>query len=170
MMRTRLLPVAVVLLAVGCASSAKTTATKTTSATTSATVAASTTVKAPPVTAAPTTKAPSTTKAPATTTTKAPPAVVFQQAASGTATTDTFGVHDEWQLAWTYDCSASGSTGNFIVSIAQPPGKEGINVLANDQGVNQLGANGSGVEHYHYGGTIYLKVISECKWTVKVTS
>lgn len=120
----------------------------------------------PAVTAAPTTKAPATTAAP---TTPPAPTVVFQQAGSGQSTTASFHVNNEWQLAWTYDCSAFGSSGNFVVDISQPPGKVGIDVATNDQGVNQLGANGTGVEHYHYGGTIFFSIISECKWTVKVT-
>lgn len=117
----------------------------------------------PPTTA---TTRPPTTAAP---TTAAGPTVVFQKTGSGSATTESFGVKDEWALGWNYDCSKFGNSGNFIVQISQPPGKVGVNVLSHDQGVNQLGASGASVEHYHYGGTIYLQVISECSWSIKVT-
>jgi hypothetical protein len=37
--------------------------------------------------------------------------------------------------------------------------------------VNQLGQSGTGVEHYHSGGnTKFLKIDSECAWTVSVTA
>jgi hypothetical protein len=32
--------------------------------------------------------------------------------------------------------------------------------------VNQLGAKGADVEHYHSGGTFYLVVNSECSWHI----
>jgi hypothetical protein len=101
--------------------------------------------------------------------TDAAPTVVFMQSGSGAATTSSFHVQDEWQLAWTYDCASFGQAGNFIVQIAQPPGDIGVGVTGYDGPVNQLGTGGSGVQSYHYGGTIFLEVNSECSWSIKVT-
>jgi Protein of unknown function (DUF2510) len=111
----------------------------------------------------------------------APPATVpagpiFTQTGSGTATTASFKVPNSWDMAWTYDCANFGTSGNFVVSIYDLTGsaggteESGGSVDFDNQGVNQLGANGSGVEHFHSGGnTKYLKVISECNWTLTVT-
>ena len=85
-------------------------------------------------------------------------ATVLDISGSGTHSTEIFSVNDEWELDWSYDCSDYGNTGNFIVSI------EGAD---SDLSVNQLGSGDSGTENYHQGGNIYLKIISECKWTVR---
>ncbi len=82
---------------------------------------------------------------------------------SGTTTTQTFTVGDEWDLVWSYNCAGfSDGTGNFIVSIERKAG--GYSSLI---GVNQLGAHGDSTEHYHDGGTLYLEVNSECNWAIK---
>jgi hypothetical protein len=111
----------------------------------------------------------------------APPATVpagpiFTQTGSGTATTASFKVPNSWDMAWTYDCANFGLSGNFIVQIYDLTGSaggtaaSGGNLDFDNQGVNQLGANGSGVEHYHSGGnTKYLKISSECNWSLTIT-
>lgn len=84
---------------------------------------------------------------------------------------------NNWDLAWSYDCTvALGGTGNFITTNYDLTGsaggnaQSGGNVDFDNQGVNQLGAKGSGVEHYHSGGnTKYITVTSECAWTITVT-
>jgi hypothetical protein len=76
---------------------------------------------------------------------------------SGSHSTQTFTVPNTWTLAWSYDCSSLGSSGNFIVDV------QGASV----QGVNQLGSDGSGTETYHSGGTVWLEINSECSWQVK---
>ncbi len=78
---------------------------------------------------------------------------------SGSHSTQTFTVPNTWTLAWSYDCSSLGSSGNFIVDV------QGALV----QGVNQLGSGGSGTETYHSGGTVWLEINSECSWQVKAT-
>jgi hypothetical protein len=114
------------------------------------------------VAAATTTKAPPTTKAPA--------GPIFTQSGSGTATTSSFKVPSSWDLGWSYDCTQTfGGQGNFAVDIWDDYGQKSQTDFDN-QGVNQLGANGSGTEHYHSGGnTKFLKILSECPWTVTVT-
>lgn len=83
---------------------------------------------------------------------------------SGTKTTETFTVGDEWDLLWSYNCSGfAGGSGNFIVDIQRKGGGFGTPV-----GVNQLGSGGDSTEHYHDGGTYYLEINSECSWAVKV--
>jgi hypothetical protein len=90
------------------------------------------------------------------------PHVVLDVQGSGTKTTSKFSVGDDWDLAWTYDCSNFGTSGNFIVSIDGD-----INM---NQGVNQLGGSGHDVEHFHEGGTFYLTINSECDWHVRAIS
>jgi hypothetical protein len=70
-----------------------------------------------------------------------------------------------WTMAWTYDCSAFGSQGNFSVDINQPAGDE-----TEDLGTNELGDGGSGTDYYYDTGTFSLSVISECDWSITVTS
>ncbi len=121
---------------------------------------ASTTPSSAPATAAPaaTSKAPSTTAA---------PKVLLSQQGSGTATTADFVAPTDWNLAWTYDCSNFGQSGNFTVTVMN---KTGANAELSDQPVNQLGMSGNSVEHYHAGGDVYLTVSSECNWTIKATA
>lgn len=148
-----------VLLAAGCS---KTGAAPTTTAA-PATTAGSTT--SPPSTAAPTT-----TTAPATTTTRpAAPVVLQTLSGSGIENGAQFTVPSGakgWTLAWTYNCAAFGSSGNFVVNI------QGYGSAANttDLGVNELASRGSGTEHYYDTGAFQLQMNSECKWTTKVAT
>jgi hypothetical protein len=91
-------------------------------------------------------------------------AVLLQQHGSGTATTKRFTAPADWDLAWSYDCAAFGSQGNFQVF------PNSNNAFASLVPVNQLGRSGKGVEHYHEGGQIYLEINSECSWSVKATA
>jgi hypothetical protein len=98
------------------------------------------------------------------------PAPIFTQSGSGTAQTSTFRVPSNWDLSWHYDCSNFGTTGNFLVQIFDYYGNNSTLDLDN-QGVNQLGQSGTSVEHYHSGrNTKFLKIDSECAWTVSVTT
>ena len=63
-------------------------------------------------------------------------------------------------MEWSYDCTAKGEQWNFIIWVNGP----GYN-----QGVNELGMKGSGVQHYHTGGTFFLEISANCDWHVKVT-
>lgn len=108
--------------------------------------------------------APDNSKAPAaapTKTVKPAPVVVLTVDGTGTKTTQKFNVKSDWDLHWTYDCTAFGNSGNFIVSAT------GASVT----GVNQLGPKGEGTEHFHSGGDgVYLEVISECAWHLDATA
>jgi len=110
------------------------------------------------------------TTVPAPSTTTAPPAgPIFTQAGSGSATTANFRVPDNWDLAWTYDCAKfPGGQGYFGVTIYD--NDEGQQLDFDNQGVNQSGPSGQGVEHYHSGGNQkFLKVNALCDWTITVT-
>jgi hypothetical protein len=96
----------------------------------------------------------------------ATPKVLLNIAGTGTKTTQTFAAHSNWDMAWSYDCSSFGAQGNFIVSVYNSSDNT---PNFDNQGVNQLGKKGADVDHYHSGGSFYLKVISECKWTINVT-
>lgn len=100
-------------------------------------------------------------------TTGKPARVLLDQAGSGTASTAQFSTGgNAWTLTWSYDCSKFGYPGNFMVEPAAT--NNNAFTMATDQPVNQLGVKGGGVEHYHAGGTLYLKVDSECEWHVAV--
>ena len=92
------------------------------------------------------------------------PSTLLDIQGDGTKTTEKFTTSgDDWDMSWSYNCSGFGGRGNFIVEVASGDGG-----FSSNQSVNQLGASGSDVEHYHSGGTFYLKVSSECSWSIKV--
>lgn len=92
------------------------------------------------------------------------PVTVLNVRGSGTKTTQTFTVGDEWDLVWSYNCGNFGmGKGNFIVHIERKGGGFGTPI-----GVNELGTSGDSTEHYHDAGTYYLEMVSECDWAVKV--
>ncbi|MGC8466534.1 MAG: hypothetical protein ACP5O0_11525, partial [Acidimicrobiales bacterium] len=70
-----------------------------------------------------------------------------------------------WQMAWSYNCSNFGSSGNFTVTVNQPS-----NSTVFDIGPNQLGMSGSGTDSYTDTGTFSLSVSSECNWSISVSS
>jgi hypothetical protein len=76
-----------------------------------------------------------------------------------------FTAPQNWDVEWTYDCSAYGSEGNFHF-IGYTSGG-GITDIA---GPNQLGPGGSGTEYYHDGGSIYLEINSECSLSIKAVT
>jgi hypothetical protein len=69
-----------------------------------------------------------------------------------------------WSMAWSYDCSAFGPTGNFIVNINQPTGDP-----ISDIGANEIGATGAGTDFYEDSGTFSFSVNSECAWSITVS-
>lgn len=94
----------------------------------------------------------------------AAPKVLLDIQGSGTKSTEKFTTAgSDWDLQYAYNCSNFGSRGNFIVSV-----NGGDGGLSSNAGVNQLGASGNDVDHYHTGGTFYLEVNSECSWHIKV--
>jgi hypothetical protein len=103
--------------------------------------------------------------APSASASKAPAAggqTVATFSGSGIKNTAQFTVTDNWKLAYTYDCSGAGGSGNFIVN------EDGGNDFSGAQ-VNELGAGGSSSTMvYGDAGTHYLSVNSECSWTMKV--
>lgn len=116
---------------------------------------------APTVTVTKTVTATVTAAAPAPASPAAPAAgsVIYQKSGSGISSTPNFTTPAEWQLQWSYDCSAfSGGTGNFIV-----------NSEDDQANVNELGAGGSDSTYVHSDpGQHSLQINSECNWTVKV--
>jgi hypothetical protein len=90
---------------------------------------------------------------------------LLTQSGSGTASTPRFTVPSAaggWRLAWSYNCTAFGSSGNFQIYITGGSGA--------DIGVNQLGMKVSGVEHYYDTGTFSLEVNSECSWAIQAVA
>jgi hypothetical protein len=121
----------------------------------------------PPTTAPPPTSPPSTAP-PATSppTTQPRSQLLLSQPGSGAEDTAQFTVRDSsWQLAWAYNCAGFGDgTGNFIIDVQGYGGASDTS----DLGVNQLGPQGSGDEHYYDQGTFNLSINSECSWDIKV--
>jgi cyclophilin family peptidyl-prolyl cis-trans isomerase len=116
-----------------------------------------------------TTAAPTATTVAPTTTTQPAAQVLLNQQGSGQSSLPQFTVGSgarEWALGWAYNCSAFGSSGNFIVNV------NGFGSAADttDAGVNELGMSGNSVEYYYDTGTFQLVVNSECNWSLKVTA
>jgi hypothetical protein len=80
---------------------------------------------------------------------------------SGVHTTQWFHAPAEWKISWSYDCSAYGSRGNFIVDLWSGP------TSLVDGVANTLGSRGNGMTYEHQGGRFYLKVNSECNWHIQ---
>jgi len=99
--------------------------------------------------------------APASTAARAAAKTVATFSGSGTQSTAPFTVSANWAVAYSFDCSGFGYKGNFIIM------EDGSFSGAMD--VNVLDMKKSGTS-YAYGdaGTHYLKVTTECAWTVKV--
>jgi hypothetical protein len=94
----------------------------------------------------------------------ATPVVLLDTSGSGAQTTAKFTTGtDDWDLAYTYDCTQFGGTGNFIVDIYQSDGTPSFD----NNGANELGAGAIRLQHFHTGGTFYLTINSECTWHVK---
>jgi len=92
------------------------------------------------------------------------PVVIATFGGSGIENTAKFTVTGDWVLEWTYDCSAFGDSGNFIVD--EDGGSD-----FNGASVNELGPGGHGETHvYGDAGSHYLAMNSECSWTAKVVS
>jgi hypothetical protein len=126
---------------------ATTTVTSTVTAHDAAPAAAHTSAAAPP--------APSTTAAPK-------PAVVFTTSGNGIKNTANFTTGAEWSVAYTFDCSGAGGTGNFVLTVSGDLG---------DTLANALAAKGSDTSYEHgKPGSHYLQVNSECDWTLKVSN
>ena len=82
---------------------------------------------------------------------------------SGIKNTREFAVTDTpWTLDYSYDCSAFGFRGNFIVSIY-----EGQDLV--DLPVNALGKRGRDSSEVYDAGDLHLEINSECDWSVTAT-
>jgi hypothetical protein len=116
-----------------------------------------------------------TTSSPAAPATAAPvpsPQVLLDITGAGSNTTQKFSAASDWDLAWSFDCTAALSLPDgqcsFIVHVKDSAG----NFAAGNQGVSQLAKTNQGIEHYHVGGTFYLEIQLCCvqgTWAVKVT-
>jgi hypothetical protein len=92
------------------------------------------------------------------------PSATFTSSRTGSAgNTAEFTETGDWQMVWTYNCSAYGSSGNFIVFINAPANDSSL-----DTGPNELGPAGGGTDHYADVGTFSLTVDSECAWAITV--
>lgn len=108
-------------------------------------------------------------KSPGAASSSAPTAKAKQQLldvqGSGTKSTNTFTAAGDWDLTWSYDCSNFGAQGNFVVIAKTKDNNPAFRINP----VNQLGAKGNDVDHYHQGGSYFLEVNSECNWHITVT-
>jgi hypothetical protein len=91
--------------------------------------------------------------------------LVYSVSGSGIKDTPTFTVPTpDWTLAYAYDCTDFGGSGNFAVTLYKSG--ELDTVL-----VNELGAGKIDASSVHDGpGTYYLGINSECNWTVHVVT
>jgi hypothetical protein len=99
-------------------------------------------------------------------TTAAAKTVVLKVSGNGIKDTKTFSISStDYSVAYTYDCSSFGTSGNFIADV------QSSDMGTYDSIANVLGAKGSDVSYQHDGplSDVYVSVNSECSWTVTVT-
>jgi hypothetical protein len=132
-----------------------------------ASTAPTTAPQATPTSAVPTTAVTATTTPGAAPAASAGHAILLDlKRETGPVTTQHFTVTGaRWTLGWAYDCTASGGSGSFKVSIHNADGSP-----STDGGVDQQGAKGSSVAAYTSSGERFLVVDTACLWAVKVTS
>jgi hypothetical protein len=93
-----------------------------------------------------------------------PKTLLVDQGDFGNKTTKLFTPQGkDWDLQWSFDCTSLGDSGNFSARVMRQGGGALENAV-----VEKINDHDSGTEHYHQGGTLYLQVVSECQWTVKV--
>jgi hypothetical protein len=93
-----------------------------------------------------------------------PKTLLVDQGDFGNKTTKLFTPQGkDWDLLWSFDCTSLGDSGNFSARVMRQGGGALENAV-----VEKISDHDSGTEHYHQGGTLYLQVVSECQWTVKV--
>lgn len=84
---------------------------------------------------------------------------LVDQAGDGIGQTTPFtATGDRFDIYYSYDCSAFGTAGNFIVAV-----EPGLNILVND-----LKLSGSGIAHDYddLGTPVHIEVNSECSWHI----
>ncbi len=83
--------------------------------------------------------------------------------------TPVFSMSGPWVMQWSYhSCETAtlgSSDGNFSVTVRQPSGDS-----QSDVGADELGASGSGTDHYYDTGSFNLSVTSSCSWSIVVES
>jgi hypothetical protein len=87
------------------------------------------------------------------------PHTVATYSGSGIENTPKFTVTASWKLAYSFDCSNFGTSGNFQVFE-----DGGFNILTNDLAASKSAST----MQYSDAGTHYLQINSECSWTVKI--
>jgi len=82
-----------------------------------------------------------------------------------TANPPEFTVAAPWQMTWSYNCANLGQPGNFIVGFSDTSG-----AATSDVGPNELAMSGSGTDSYSDSGTFQAQVLSECQWSIALSS
>lgn len=93
--------------------------------------------------------------------------IILDLSGTGTQSTALFSVTADWDVAYTFDCSAASQpTGSFIVR----PFTADNAAPSNNQPIEQSGPALTGVQHYHVGGSFYLQIESTpgCGWRLQV--
>jgi hypothetical protein len=89
--------------------------------------------------------------------------VLLRTSGNGANTTEKFKAGSDWDIAYTFDCSAANGVDIFQLYIYNGDGDlTGV-------GANTQARKGNEVTHQHDSGTHYVQVNSACKWTLKVT-
>lgn len=96
-------------------------------------------------------------------TTSSKPKTLLSQSGNGSSQTKSFTADSNWTVAYTYNCSGVGGTGNFQFDVGNPDGSYNTDI-----GANELGASGGNTDYYYDAGTHYLEINSECSWHVTV--
>jgi hypothetical protein len=92
----------------------------------------------------------------------AAPVTLLDLGGNGIKSSQPFTASDSWTLAYTFDCTSFGFSGNFQVYVYEG---ESLRQIA----VNELGKQGSSSTTVYATGGLHLQMNSECSWHVRVT-
>lgn len=70
-----------------------------------------------------------------------------------------------WDLRWSYDCSATGGRGIFVVDVYDADRTPDFKF----PGVSEEGDKDSGSYHVPKSGRFYLQVTTTCRWKAEVS-
>lgn len=143
----------------GCATTTSTTTTKQAATTHHHAAKPATT----PTTSKPPAAKPTTTTTPPTTA-KPQPQTLLDKSGNGIQTLPPVDINGPWTLKYSFDCTADGGTGNFIVNVNQADGSPNFY----DNGPDALAASGSSSDYEPVGGNLSLDINSECNWNVQI--
>jgi hypothetical protein len=98
--------------------------------------------------------------------------VPYDFSGNGSTRTTSFRLPDRWSLRWSFDCSKSiVGPGIFSVQVVEVDSSSGPRLNLRIPRLLRFDSAGSGVESHEQGGhRAFLRIASQCSWTVRVAA